>query len=59
MAHHVANGGSFCVTGFVGSGPLVILADVTLGIGPRPSHRQRLALFSFVTAVTCCGAACP
>ena len=43
------------VPGFVGSGPLVILADLALRIGPQPSFVQRLALYWFVTAVTCAG----
>ncbi len=42
-------------SGFVGSGPLVILADLVLRIGPQPSFVQRVALFWFVTAVTCAG----
>ena len=44
------------IAGFVGSGPLVLLAGVALGIGPQPSFCQRLALFQFVAAVTCTGA---
>ena len=44
-----------CPSGFVGSGPLVILADLVLRIGPQPSFAQRLALYWFVTAVTCAG----
>lgn len=43
------------IAGFVGSGPLVLLAGVALGIGPQPSFCQRLALFQFVAAVTCTG----
>ena len=39
----------------MGSGPLVILADLVLRIGPQPSFGQRVALFWFVTAVTCAG----
>jgi len=44
--------------GFVGSGPLVILADLVLRIGPQPSFGQRVALFWFVTAITCAGVCC-
>ena len=33
----------------------MILADLALRIGPQPSFTQRLALYWFVTAVTCSG----
>eukprot|EP00884_Botryococcus_braunii_P012171 jgi/Botrbrau1/20955/Bobra.0135s0074.2 len=41
--------------GFVGSGPLVLLAEVLFRIGPNPSHLSVLALFSSMSLVTFSG----
>lgn len=42
-------------TGFVGSGPVVLLLDAILRIGAQPQQWQRVALFEAVAAVIVCG----
>ena len=45
--------------GFVASGPLVVLAEAALRMGPQPSHIQQLILFQLVAGLTLAGAALP
>ena len=42
-------------TGFVASGPLVVLAEAALRIGAKPSYIQQLLLFELVAALTVAG----
>ncbi|KAL0033491.1 hypothetical protein WJX77_011956 [Trebouxia sp. C0004] len=42
-------------TGFVASGPIVVLAEAALRMGPRPSYTQQLLLFQLVAALTVTG----
>ncbi|DBB16535.1 TPA: hypothetical protein ACH3X3_014799 [Trebouxia sp. C0006] len=42
-------------TGFVASGPIVVLAEAALRMGPRPSYTQQLLLFELVAALTLAG----
>jgi hypothetical protein len=44
-------------SGFVGSGPLVLLLDTILRIGPRPASWQRITLFQCVAVVQMAGMA--
>lgn len=42
-------------SGFVASGPLVVLAEAALRMGPRPSYIQQMLLFQLVAALTLAG----
>lgn len=47
---------TFCTfSGFVASGPVVVLAEAALGIGSGPTEAQQIMLFVLVTAITCAG----
>ena len=42
-------------TGYVGSGPIVLLLELVLQVGPRPSVGQIVILFELVAAFTIAG----
>ena len=47
---------TFCMfSGFVASGPVVVLAEAALGIGSGPTEAQQIMLFGLVTAITGAG----
>ena len=41
--------------GFVASGPIVVLAEAALQMGPNPSHIQQVLLFYLVAGLTLAG----
>ena len=45
--------------GYVGSGPIVLLLELFLQIGPTPSTSQFVALFELVAAFTIAGEESP
>lgn len=42
-------------SGFVASGPLVVLAEAALRMGPKPSYVQQMLLFQLVAGLTLAG----
>ena len=44
-----------CFSGFVASGPLVVLAEAALRMGSKPSYFQQMLLFQLVAGLTLAG----
>ena len=44
-----------CWSGFVASGPLVVLAETALRMGSKPSYIQQMLLFQLVAGLTLAG----
>lgn len=44
-----------CCSGFVASGPVVVLAEAALRMGPKPSYLQQMLLFQLVAGFTLAG----
>ena len=44
-----------CWSGFVASGPLVVLAEAALRMGSKPSYIQQMLLFQLVAGLTLAG----
>ena len=42
-------------SGFVASGPLVVLAEAVLHMGSKPSYKQQMLLFQLVAGLTLAG----
>lgn len=55
VTHFSTSNSVALTTGFVASGPLVVLAEAALRMGPRPSYIQQMLLFQLVAALTLAG----